>query len=165
MTTQRIAELLKEMPLINDVYDRIRAEQVFAIDDIEYDMFSTGWKSAVDLATDNLTSHLAELQSTIAEREAEIVKLMKALSIYAEEWNSHWKSGMQILEPISNEVLSTPFTPTALNELIEKVEKMTIERCALEANKSWFKDPCYIYTITNDIRALPTGQIKLEELL
>mgnify|MGYP003612608963 CR=1 FL=1 len=59
----------------------------------------------------------------------------------------------------------TQFTPTTLNELIEKVEKMTIERCALEANKSWFKDPCYIYTITNDIRNLPTGQIKLEDLL
>ena len=59
----------------------------------------------------------------------------------------------------------TPFIHTALNELIEKVEKMTIERCALETDKSWFKDPCFINTITNDIRALPTGQIKLEELL
>ena len=141
MTAQRIAELLKEMPLINDAYDRIRAEQVFAIDDIEYDMFSTGWKSAVDLATDNLTSHLAELQSTIAEREAEIVKLMKALSIYAEEWNSHWKSGMPILEPISNEALSTQFTPTTLNELIEKVEnnpELICPRCKVDR----FKQPC-----------------------
>ena len=34
------------------------------------------------------------------------------------------------------EALSTPLAPTALNELIEKVEKMTIERCApqLSAN-------------------------------
>ena len=32
---------------------------------------------------------------------------------------------------IIQKALSTPFTPTALNELIEKVEKRTIERCAV----------------------------------
>ena len=65
----------------------------------------------------------------------------------------------------TNKALSSPLTTTALNELIEKVERLTIERCALETDKSWFKDPCFINTITNDIRALPTGNMKLEELL
>ena len=38
------------------------------------------------------------------------------------------------------------------------------ERCALAANKAWFEDPCYISTITDAIRALPTGNLKLEDL-
>lgn len=106
---------------------------------------------------DNAIKALEQLQARVAEREAEIVKLLEALSIYAEEWNSHWKSGMPILEPISNEALSTPFTPTALNELIEKVEKRTIERCL---GKTYGRNCAY-----DAIRALPTGQINLEELL
>jgi hypothetical protein len=45
----RDASLLKEVHLINDTYKRTRSERVFAIDDIEYDLFSAGWKAAVDL--------------------------------------------------------------------------------------------------------------------
>lgn len=62
----------------------------------------------------------------------------------------------------------TQFTPTALNELIEKVEKLTIERCATAARPEdsyqddWFRAKC---NAVGQIRALPTGQIKLEELL
>lgn len=54
--------------------------------------------------------------------------------------------------------MAAPFTPTALNELIEKVEKLTIERCAERVS---FFTPY----VGNKIRALPTGQIKLEELI
>lgn len=43
------ASLLKEVYLINDAYVRIRSERLFAIDDLEYDLFSAGWKAAVDL--------------------------------------------------------------------------------------------------------------------
>ena len=66
----------------------------------------------------------------------------------------------------------TPFTPTALNELIEKVEKMTIDRCAKAV---WNSKPsqkaideipaAYQLASLAAIRALSTGQIKLEELL
>lgn len=66
----------------------------------------------------------------------------------------------------------TPFTPTALNELIENVEKLTIERCAKAV---WNSKPsqkaideipaAYQLASLAAIRALPTGQIKLEELL
>jgi hypothetical protein len=45
----RDASLLKEVYLINDAYVRIRSERLFAIDDLEYDLFSAGWKAAVDL--------------------------------------------------------------------------------------------------------------------
>ena len=54
----------------------------------------------------------------------------------------------------------TPFAPTALHELIEKVEKRTIERCARESERSHSKEQS-----AHLIRSLPTGQIKLEELL
>lgn len=45
----RDASLLKEVYLIDDAYVRIRSERLFAIDDLEYDLFSAGWKAAVDL--------------------------------------------------------------------------------------------------------------------
>ena len=57
----------------------------------------------------------------------------------------------------------TPFTPTTLHELIEKVEKMTIERCA-----SFVDDSCTYgdtHILVKAVRALPTGNMKLEELL
>ena len=59
------------------------------------------------------------------------------------------------------DALSSPFTPTALNELIEKEEKRTIERCARECER--FEYPAS--REAEALRALPTGQIKLEELL
>ena len=55
----------------------------------------------------------------------------------------------------------TPFTPTALNELIEKVEKRTIERCA-----SFVDDSCTYgdtHILVKAVRALPN--VTLEELL
>ena len=71
------------------------------------------------------------------------------------------------------ELLSTPFSPTALPELIEKVEKMTIERCvgACAAQESRFRDARNGVAAYGSIecqeavKALPTGQIKLEDLL
>ena len=62
----------------------------------------------------------------------------------------------------------TPFTPTALNELIEKVEKLTIERCATAVGledsyqDDGFKAKC---KAVEQIHDLPTGQIRLDELL
>ena len=36
-----------EVSLISSTYDRVRSEQVFAIDDTEYDLFAAGWKAAI----------------------------------------------------------------------------------------------------------------------
>lgn len=119
-----------------------------------------------------MTTRETELTAQVAALELEVVRLRNALEHLSkaagqtidvrtpEDWVN-----LNIGLSLSIQVLSTPFTTTALPELIEKVEKMTIERCALEVDKSWFKDPCFINTITNDIRTLPPGQIKLEELL
>ena len=64
----------------------------------------------------------------------------------------------------------TPFTPTALPELIEKVEKVTIERCAVITAWSIIDMPTTVEISTvrkysKAIRALPVGHIKLEDLL
>lgn len=40
-------DVVCEVGVISPTYDRIRAEQVFAKDDIEYDLFSAGWKAAI----------------------------------------------------------------------------------------------------------------------
>ena len=70
---------------------------------------------------------------------------------------------------VADEVMSTPSTPQALHELIEKVEKMTIERCVTEIEETadMVRIIGYSYRecLQVAIRALPIGQIKLEELL
>ena len=46
-------ELLARMDVVCDVqiisaaYDRIREDQLFAVDDFEYDLFASGWKAAI----------------------------------------------------------------------------------------------------------------------
>jgi len=99
------------------------------------------------------------------ELEAEIVRLRNALETFIAEHeecedSDGWMAQMCSMEAlhVADEALSTPFTPTALPELIEKVEKRTIDRCA-EAVWSQYVN------VPKLIRALPIGQIKLEELL
>lgn len=36
-----------EVQIVSSAYDRIRAEKYFAIDDLEYDLFAEGWKTAI----------------------------------------------------------------------------------------------------------------------
>ena len=69
-----------------------------------------------------MTTRETELTAQVAALELEVAKLR---SVMADVIKSHGYAGGTPIE-----VMSTPFTPTALNELIEKVEKMTIERCA-----------------------------------
>ena len=104
-----------------------------------------------------------------AELEAEVMRLRDALGKLLdshEECTDFDGFAAQIVSMDdyheAQEALSTPFTPAALNELIEKVERMTIERtAACDLNRM-----VELYgNIHTAIRALPTGQIKLEELL
>ena len=89
------------------------------------------------------------------ELEAEVMRLREAL----ENHSGNYKLTKDECRKM-DALLSTPFTPTALNDLIEKVEKRTIERCARESERSHSKEQsAYL------IRALPIGQIKLGEVL
>lgn len=119
------------------------------------------------------------LTAQVAEREAEIVRLRETTATkliveahdfgqFSDDFNQPQARSVRKAIRELCEALSTPFTPTALIELIEKVEKMTIERCAKEAFKlpedvDEYESP--IVAANKAIRALPTGQIKLEELL
>jgi len=94
------------------------------------------------------------LTAQVAALEAEVVSLR---SVMADVIKAHGYAGGTPIE-----VLSTPFTPTALPELIEKAEKRTIERCAEKLlSIGALGDGDFLAAI----RALPTDQIKLEELL
>lgn len=99
----------------------------------------------------------------IAELEAEVMRLREALEHL--EHNAR-KSGanMGLALDVAKQALSTPFTSTALPELIEKVEIIWREKCAAVCNHAskTGHDASDAWTV---IRALPTGQIKLEELL
>ena len=113
----------------------------------------------------------------IAELEAEVAQLRGALETFIAEHEEcedadGWMAQMCSMEAlhVADEALSTPFTPTALNELIEKVEKRTIERCAVITGWSIIDMPTTVEISTvrkysKAIRALPVGHIKLEELL
>ena len=61
------------------------------------------------------------------------------------------------------ELLSTPPSTEALAALVEKVEKLTIERCAVAADKETAAEKDSVFG--RAIRSLPTGSIKLEDLL
>ena len=90
------------------------------------------------------------LTAQVAALELEVTRLR---GVMADVIKAHGYTGGTPVE-----VMSTPFTPTVLNELVEKVERQTIERCAERVS---FFTP----HVGNKIRALPTGQIKLEDLL
>ena len=116
-----------------------------------------------------MTTRETELTAQVAALELEVARLR---SVMADVIKAHGYTGGTPIE-----VMSTPFTPTTLNELIEKVEKRTIERCAggcktldrKEKRHATGYGPGYLTYTASDceqiIRALPTGQIKLEELL
>ena len=107
----------------------------------------------------------------IAELEAEVMRLREALTACVCAMQDY-QAGIGITEMfdkgelLGRKVLSTPFTATALPKLIKKVEKLTIERCAdLQSTHLCSRHGYEKYTDADRIRALSTGQIKLEELL
>ena len=130
---------------------------------------------------------IEQLTARVAELEAEVLRLRNALDSVQQVANrsdgiAGWHLNGDIASwdsilPEVEDALSSPFTPTALHELIEKVEKMTIERCAgvcktldrKEKRHAAGYGPGYMTHTASDceqiIRALPTGVIKLEELL
>ena len=95
------------------------------------------------------------LTAQVAALELEVMSLR---SVMADVIKAHGYAGGTPVE-----VMSTPLTPTALPELIEKVEKIWREKCAEYCAKAGWKMD--YDEIPEGIRALPTGQIKLEELL
>jgi len=40
-------DVVCEVQIVSGTYNRIRAEREFAVDDLEYDLFSAGWKAAI----------------------------------------------------------------------------------------------------------------------
>ena len=94
-----------------------------------------------------------ELTAQVAALELEVARLR---SVMANVIKAHGYEG-----GTPTEVMSTPFTPTALHELIEKVEKMTIERCAQMFSDSGIGGRY----LADQVRTISTGQIRLEELL
>lgn len=103
-----------------------------------------------------MTTRETELTAQVAALELEVVRLRDVIfDMAGEEPGVSWGK--------ADKALSTPFIPTALPELIEKVEKIWREKCAEYCAKAGWKMD--YDEIPEGIRALPTGQIKLEELL
>ena len=73
------------------------------------------------------------LKEQVAQLEAEVTRLRNALETFIAEHEEcedgdGWMAQMCSMEAlhVADEALSTPFTPTALNELVEKVMKATL---------------------------------------
>ena len=92
----------------------------------------------------------------IAELEAEVMRLR---SVMTDVIKAHGYTGGTPIE-----VMSTPFIPTALNDLIEKVEKLTIERCIGRVQGFHYLSANF-KALEEELQSLLTGQIKLEDLL
>ncbi len=89
-----------------------------------------------------------ELTAQVAALELEVMRLRDVIfDMAGEEPGISWGK--------ADKVLSTPFTPTVLPELIEKVERLTIERCAAVCDVEWNGDSdTYEYSIAaNDLAA------------
>ena len=80
-----------------------------------------------------MTQTIEQLTARVRELELEVVRLREVM---ADVIKAHGYAGGTPIE-----VLSAPFTPTALTELIEQVEKMTIERCAV-ASWNHYMETC-----------------------
>ena len=98
----------------------------------------------------------------IAELEAEVMRLREA-AYQCQYWMHAEEKRLSLYEMLSD-ALSTPFTPAALNELIEKVEKRTIERCIGRVQGFHYLSANF-KALEEELQSLPTGQISLEELL
>ena len=97
------------------------------------------------------------IESLLAEKATLELEVARLRSVMADVIKAHGYAGGTPIE-----ALSTPFTPTALPELIKKVERKTIDRCAEKLlSIGALGDGDFLAAI----RAIPTGQIKLEELL
>ena len=115
-----------------------------------------------------------ELTAQVAALESEVMRLRGALEIasgFIRRTNDEYgvDSDESEIEQCVQSTLSTTFTPTALNELIEKVEKRTIGRCAVITAMSIIDMPTTVEISTvrkysKAINALPVGQIRLSEL-
>ena len=97
-----------------------------------------------------------KLLATNAALELEVASLR---NVMADVIKAHGYAGGTPIE-----VMSTPFTPTALNELIEKVERRTIERCIGRVQGFHYLSANF-KALEEELQSLPTGQISLEELL
>lgn len=113
-----------------------------------------------------MTTRETELLAANAALEAEVMRLRNALETFIAEHeecedSDGWVAYMCSMKAlhVADKAMATPFTHTALHELIEKVEEMTIERHCMELERLDY------WCSSRAIRALPTGQIKLEELL
>ena len=124
-----------------------------------------------------MTTRETELLAANAALELEVVRMRGALETFIAEHEEcedgdGWMAQMCSMEALhaADEAMTTQFTPTVLNELIEKVEKLTIERCAVITGWSIIDMPTTVEISTvrkysKAIRALPVGHIKLEDLL
>ena len=128
-------------------------------------------------------THEAELELEIARlREALILMLHEAES-YGQAWARAYVREYQELLPgsakeqfdllaimhrrldiVGKAILTQPST-TALQDLITEVERRTIERCAEVAHNFWLDQvDDSTESAQRAIRALPTGNLKLEDL-
>ena len=108
-----------------------------------------------------------------AELELEIARLREALLNVVCSFDGTHTFDWPEYVLTANDALSTPPSTTALQELIEKVERRTIERCAKAADElrhtdgfsaesaDWCSGTIHA---AYAIRALPTGNLKLEDL-
>lgn len=105
-----------------------------------------------------------------AELELENLRLRIVLGRLARLGNGD-NFGNSVGNCIAREALDFAPPTEALTELVEKVERLTIERCAsayAEETRTWRAWPqagAAMRQGSKAIRALPTGTVKLEDLL
>ncbi len=146
---------------------RIKARAEAAINGSDPDFKSVGDRRDDKIAhIGRLNMMNAQLQVTLAASQAREQQLRRQILLMIDSWwpfvhGSFPSDTARNMFRKASDSIQPPYDTTALNELIEKVERRTIERCAKKLlSIGALGDGDFLAAI----RALPTGQIKLEEL-
>ena len=113
------------------------------------------------------TQRETELLAANAALEAEIVRLRGQILLMIDSWwpfvhGSFPSDTARDMFRKASDSIQPPYDTAALSAMIAKAEKMAIERCAEKLlSIGALGDGDFLA----EIRALPVGQIKLEELL
>ena len=157
MTTQR-----EETNILKDIVERLR----YAEDLPEEDDAAFRWYAYI---TEEAANKIESLRLQLAASQARELQLRGQILLMIDSWwpfvhGSFPSDTARDMFRKASDSIQPPYDTTALNELIEKVEKMTIERCAsaksgipMGASKTivarWYEQV---------ISSLPTCQIKPE---
>jgi len=162
------------MELLADTFDKIRDAIRFVRENGINTCNSETWKNHCEeydlLETESysIQEEIESLHTKVAASQTREQQLRGQILLMIDSWwpfvhGSFPSDTARDMFRKASDSIQPPHDTAALSAMIAKAEKMTIERCA-----SFVDDSCTYgdtHILVKAVRALPTGNMKLEELL